>query len=211
MSNNFTGQSYTLFVILIYLPHIQTCHINYQSSPQFVKNITNDKRMLKYDSENSPHYIFRNVCSPTQNFSTCVFLSPENKNYYTFPKNEVNCTHYENGRICVEYMKPNICLIKIKHILPKDIGLWHCLYRTQVEEKVVDHDAVVLRRTDLLETLHLFNTFNVTHPQLFNNKHFRIIHMSPIFIVSSVVITFLLLYFKRIKRISPEIESHIQK
>ena len=140
-----------------------------------------------------------------------LFLSPDCNSYYTFPKKGKNCTYFEQERICIEYMKSNMCSIKIKNILPKDVGVWRCLYRKRVKEKVVDHDAVVLRRTDLLEHLYLLDSFNVSRLLFPDNKHFRIIHTAPIFIISGVVLTFLLFYLKGFIRVSPDIEKHIKK
>ena len=201
----FTIQQYALIILFNLVPHINSCHVTYHSTSRVRESIDNNTGMVKPDVTNLSYYTFTNICSPSQNYSTCFFLSPENNSYFTFPKNGENCTYFEQERICIEYTKLNMCSIKIKNVLPKDVGVWRCFYRKRTKEKVIDHDAVVLRRTDLVEQLHLFDSFNISHSLFHHNKHFRMIHISPIFIVSGVVITFLLLYLKGFISVLPTI------
>ena len=49
----------------------------------------------------------------------------------------------------------------------------------QVQESVVDHDSVALQRMDLIDHLYLSNSFNLSSPINWKNKHARMISMFP--------------------------------
>ena len=196
---------FSFLVIFSFTTFIKTSHISSQNTTKVNENIKIIPKISPSGEESLDDYFFKNTCPISQNSSTCLFMSPKNISYYTLSKEESNCSFFENNRICVQYTKPHECSIAIKYILPKDIGIWDCLYKKQVQERIVDHDAVVLQRMDLLDHLYLSNSFNLSSPINWKNKHSRMLTMFPPTIFYGIGITIFFLFSWRFIKKFPHI------
>ena len=105
-------------------------------------------------------YTSRFVCQSNRTLDSCSTISPQNKIYDSLKQNTNSSCVDENLEVCLE-IEDRKCIIHFMDLQEVYIGVWRCLIPPPAEFQQ-EVDAMILRKSDILYDLNVFDSFNIT-------------------------------------------------